>query len=431
MKDRSWSVGTLAFMAAVGAFLAAFLVYPTLYVFREAFWIEGHFSLRTFANRFRTRPAGQSILNSIAAGTHDHGAHDAAGGAAGVRGGAVVLPRERRADRAAARADDHAAVRRRHRHAAAAGARRDASTCSSRSSASPRTGLDFLGAGGFWAVVLLEVLHLYPIMYLNVAAALANVDPSLEEAARNMGDSGFRLFRKVTFPLMLPGYFAGAVLVFIWAFTDLGTPLIFDYQSVVALQDLRRGQRPQYEPDGLRAGRHRDPARRGRVPRGQVLSSAGAATRCFPKGPSRRARSACLAAGLRPDLRRHSAPAGRRAAAALQRFPDFDHRELVRTPILPTKITGEVLCAGLAPSARADGRPQQPLPLAGEHADGRGARRRHRVHPRAAAVPGIGAARRARHDAAGRARHRAGVRICGRVPRHCRSIRGAIRCRCS
>src|SRR5208337_4278580 len=82
--------------------------------------------------------------------------------------------------------------------------------------------------------VLLEVLHLYPIMYLNVAAALANVDPSLEEAARNMGDSGFRLFRKITFPLMLPGYFAGAVLVFIWAFTDLGTPLMFDYQRVVA-----------------------------------------------------------------------------------------------------------------------------------------------------------------------------------------------------
>src|SRR5208337_3888190 len=88
--------------------------------------------------------------------------------------------------------------------------------------------------------VLLEVLHLYPIMYLNVAAALANVDPSLEEAARNMGDSGLRLFRKVTFPLMLPGYFAGSVLVFIWAFTDLGTPLIFDYQKVAACQIFNR-----------------------------------------------------------------------------------------------------------------------------------------------------------------------------------------------
>jgi len=85
-------------------------------------------------------------------------------------------------------------------------------------------------------VVILEVLHLYPIMYLNVAAALANVDPSLEEAARNMGSSGFRLFRTVTFPLMLPGYFAGAIIVFIWAFTDLGTPLIFNYRQVVAVE---------------------------------------------------------------------------------------------------------------------------------------------------------------------------------------------------
>jgi iron(III) transport system permease protein len=95
--------------------------------------------------------------------------------------------------------------------------------------------IDWLG-GGFWGVVILEVLHLYPIMYLNLAAALANVDPSLEEAARNMGASGFKLFRTVTFPLMLPGYFAGAIIVFIWAFTDLGTPLVFEYRELIAVQ---------------------------------------------------------------------------------------------------------------------------------------------------------------------------------------------------
>jgi iron(III) transport system permease protein len=96
--------------------------------------------------------------------------------------------------------------------------------------------IDWLGGGSFWGVVILEVLHLYPIMYLNLAAALANVDPSLEEAARNMGANSFKLFRTVTFPLMLPGYFAGAIIVFIWAFTDLGTPLIFEYREVVAVQ---------------------------------------------------------------------------------------------------------------------------------------------------------------------------------------------------
>jgi iron(III) transport system permease protein len=95
--------------------------------------------------------------------------------------------------------------------------------------------IDWLG-GGFGGVVLLEVLHLYPIMYLNLAAALANVDPTLEEAAKNMGASGFKLFRTVTFPLMLPGYFAGAIIVFIWAFTDLGTPLVFEYRDLIAVQ---------------------------------------------------------------------------------------------------------------------------------------------------------------------------------------------------
>jgi iron(III) transport system permease protein len=95
--------------------------------------------------------------------------------------------------------------------------------------------IDWLG-GGFGGVVVLEVLHLYPIMYLNLAAALANIDPSLEEAARNVGASGFKLFRTVTFPLMLPGYFAGAIIVFIWAFTDLGTPLVFEYRDLIAVQ---------------------------------------------------------------------------------------------------------------------------------------------------------------------------------------------------
>lgn len=96
--------------------------------------------------------------------------------------------------------------------------------------------IDWFGGGGFWGVVILESLHLYPIMYLNIAAALANVDPSLEESARNVGAKGFRLFRSITFPLMLPGYFAGAIIVFIWAFTDLGTPLIFEFREVVAVQ---------------------------------------------------------------------------------------------------------------------------------------------------------------------------------------------------
>ena len=76
-----------------------------------------------------------------------------------------------------------------------------------------------------WGVVFVETLHLYPMIYLNVLASISNIDPSLEESARNLGASGGRVFRTVTFPLMMPGFSAGALLVFIWSFSDLGTPL--------------------------------------------------------------------------------------------------------------------------------------------------------------------------------------------------------------
>ena len=95
--------------------------------------------------------------------------------------------------------------------------------------------IDWFG-GGMTGVIVMETLHLYPIMYLNVAAALANVDPSLEEAASNVGASSWKRFTRVTCPLMLPGYFAGATIVFIWAFTDLGAPLVFQYREVVPVQ---------------------------------------------------------------------------------------------------------------------------------------------------------------------------------------------------
>lgn len=95
--------------------------------------------------------------------------------------------------------------------------------------------VDWLTAG-FWCVVALEALHLYPIMYLNLAAAWANIDPGLEEAAENLGGWPWRIFQTITFPLLLPGYFAGVIIVFVWALTDLGTPLMFGYRKVIPVK---------------------------------------------------------------------------------------------------------------------------------------------------------------------------------------------------
>lgn len=101
---------------------------------------------------------------------------------------------------------------------------------------SPDHPVDWLGNGQMAGVVIMNVLHLYPILFLNVSAALANLDPALEEAAANLGCSPWHRFRKITLPLITPGVFAGGTIVFIWAFTELGVPLVFDYTRVTSVQ---------------------------------------------------------------------------------------------------------------------------------------------------------------------------------------------------
>lgn len=96
--------------------------------------------------------------------------------------------------------------------------------------------VDWLGRGRYPGVVLLQSLGLYPVLYLNVVAALANVDPAMEEAAENMGCTGLRKFTRITLPLIAPGLFAGGSLVFIWSFTELGAPLIMNYQRCAPVQ---------------------------------------------------------------------------------------------------------------------------------------------------------------------------------------------------
>ena len=113
-------------------------------------------------------------------------------------------------------------------------------------------GFDFLGnemAGGrFGAVVIAEALHLYPILYLNLIAALANLDPTLEEAALNLGAGRWRRLTRITLPLILPGVFAGATIVFIWSLTELGTPLMFDFYTVTPVQIFFGIQEVQSNP---------------------------------------------------------------------------------------------------------------------------------------------------------------------------------------
>src|SRR5207248_1351360 len=57
---------------------------------------------------------------------------------------------------------------------------------------------DWVAANQFWGIVAVDALSLYPLIYLNVVAALANIDPAMEESAENLGCTGVRRFRRIT-----------------------------------------------------------------------------------------------------------------------------------------------------------------------------------------------------------------------------------------
>jgi iron(III) transport system permease protein len=98
------------------------------------------------------------------------------------------------------------------------------------------TSFDFIGQAQLAGVVLVQSLALYPIIYLNASAALANLDPALDESAENLGAGFWKRLTAITLPLIRPGIFAGATIVFIWSFTELGTPLVFEYRTVTPVQ---------------------------------------------------------------------------------------------------------------------------------------------------------------------------------------------------
>ena len=235
LKRHDLTLGTAVFLAALFLFFAMFLIYPLWYAIVGAFYVDGAFTLKFFDFMLTNPVYVEAILNSFRLAMVTTLAttllslplalllvrYDFKG--KGILQGLILVPMVLPP------------------FVGAIGMKQMFARFGSVNLLLIRMEIidqpiDFFGGGGFLGVVILEVLHLYPIMYLNVAAALSNIDPSLDEAARNVGSSGFRLFRTITFPLMLPGYFAGAIIVFIWAFTDLGTPLVFNFRQVIAVE---------------------------------------------------------------------------------------------------------------------------------------------------------------------------------------------------
>ncbi|MXQ49491.1 ABC transporter permease subunit [Streptococcus pneumoniae] len=83
--------------------------------------------------------------------------------------------------------------------------------------------LDIYGFGG---IVLVFTLQLFPLVFLYVSGALKSVDNSLLEAAESMGVKGLKRLTRVVLPLLVPTLLAAALLVFMRAFSDFGTPML-------------------------------------------------------------------------------------------------------------------------------------------------------------------------------------------------------------
>ncbi|MEO6268712.1 MAG: iron ABC transporter permease [Lautropia sp.] len=93
---------------------------------------------------------------------------------------------------------------------------------------------------GLNGVIFVESIHYFPFILMNLTVSLRNIDGAMEEAAQNLGARGWRLFRRVIFPLSLPGFLAGLSLVFVKVFDDLGTPLVLGATNLLAPQAYLR-----------------------------------------------------------------------------------------------------------------------------------------------------------------------------------------------
>ena len=79
---------------------------------------------------------------------------------------------------------------------------------------------------GFWGIAIVQTLTFFPVCYMMLKGLLTNIDPSLEEAARDMGASRWKVFTSVTFPLLLPGLGNAFLVTFIESIADFANPMI-------------------------------------------------------------------------------------------------------------------------------------------------------------------------------------------------------------
>lgn len=245
------TLGSASTLILINAFLALFLLYPLFYVFTGAFWVEGKFTMQFLLGLFSSPYQIGCIMNSFKIAF-----------AVTLLTILISLPLAHAFSRYTFNGKNFFNMMLLvplilPPFVGAIGLKQVFSRFGSFNIFLDHIGLipleraiDWLGGSGFWGVVIMQVLHLYPILFLNITAVMANQDPTVREAAENLGSDALTIFRKITLPLVMPGIFAGSTIVFISAFTDLGTPLIFNYRQVIPIQIFDKISDAAVDPSG-------------------------------------------------------------------------------------------------------------------------------------------------------------------------------------
>ncbi len=83
----------------------------------------------------------------------------------------------------------------------------------------------------FWGIIIVEIMYLFPFVFIQVCGALERMDPTLEESARISGAGLFTITRKITIPLVMPSILSGALLIMLYSMAHFGTVAVLGIEN--------------------------------------------------------------------------------------------------------------------------------------------------------------------------------------------------------
>jgi iron(III) transport system permease protein len=112
-------------------------------------------------------------------------------------------------------------------------------------------GIDSFNIYGLNSLVVIQVMSFFPIAYLTLTGILEAIDPSVEDAALNLGASRWQIFKSITLPLSMPGIVSAVLLVFIQSLEDFSNPAVIGgnystlaveaYRVITGMYELKSG----------------------------------------------------------------------------------------------------------------------------------------------------------------------------------------------